>query len=132
MAETARRFQRAVVTGGAGFLGSHPCERLLAEGTEMASPTDYLKYPIDTLRVGSLGTLHALGLAAEKGAWFILASTSEVYGDPLRHPQAEDYWGNVNPVGPRGVHDEAKRFSETLTMAYRRSRELERVTAAAA
>lgn len=174
MADAPRHFRTAVVTGGAGFLGSHLCDRLLAEGTRVvcldnlltgqsdniahlisdrrfqmvpcdvsglidvpgdvdlvlhfaspASPTDYLKYPIDTLRVGSLGTFQALGLAAEKGARFILASTSEVYGDPLRHPQSEDYWGNVNPVGPRGVYDEAKRFAEALTMAYRHSRGLD-------
>jgi dTDP-glucose 4,6-dehydratase len=86
-----------------------------------ASPLDYLKMPIETLKVGSLGTLHTLGLAKEKGARYLLASTSEVYGDPLQHPQREDYWGNVNPVGPRGVYDEAKRFSEALTTAYRTS-----------
>jgi dTDP-glucose 4,6-dehydratase len=86
-----------------------------------ASPMDYLRLPIETLKVGSIGTLHALGLAREKGARFVLASTSEVYGDPLEHPQREDYWGNVNPVGPRGVYDEAKRFAEALTMAYRSS-----------
>jgi dTDP-glucose 4,6-dehydratase len=84
-----------------------------------ASPVDYLELPIETLKVGSIGTIHALGLAREKGARFLLASTSEVYGDPLVHPQGEDYWGNVNPVGPRGVYDEAKRFSEALTVAYR-------------
>jgi dTDP-glucose 4,6-dehydratase len=159
----------AVVTGGAGFLGSHLCERLLAEGhrvtaidnlitgdvkniahlvgngnfrfvkhdvTEFividgpvdyilhfaspASPIDYLKLPIQTLKVGSLGTHKALGLAKAKGARFLLASTSEVYGDPLLHPQPESYWGNVNPVGLRGVYDEAKRFAEAMTMAYRR------------
>ncbi|HSA52861.1 MAG TPA: UDP-glucuronic acid decarboxylase family protein [Yinghuangia sp.] len=170
----ARRFRRAVVTGGAGFLGSHLCERLLDDGTEVvcldnfltgtpanvahllprpdfhlvrcdlsefvhvpgdvdlvlhfaspASPRDYLEYPIHTLKVGSLGTLHALGLAAEKNARFVLASTSEVYGDPLLHPQPETYWGNVNPIGPRGVYDEAKRFSEALVTAYRHARGLD-------
>jgi len=159
----------AVVTGGAGFLGSHVCERLLAEGwqvrcldtlltgreenlagctsdpgfsferadiTELirvdgevdavvhlaspASPRDYLVHPIHTLKVGALGTLHALGLARERNARFLLASTSEAYGDPLVNPQPETYWGNVNPVGPRGVYDEAKRFAEAMTMAYHR------------
>jgi dTDP-glucose 4,6-dehydratase len=154
--------------GGAGFLGSHLCERLLDDDFEVmcldnfltgtpvnvehlmeregfrlmrvdvteyvhvvgpvdavlhfaspASPIDYLKLPIHTLKVGSIGTLHALGLAKEKGARFIIASTSEVYGDPEVHPQPENYWGNVNPVGPRGVYDEAKRFAEALTVAYR-------------
>jgi dTDP-glucose 4,6-dehydratase len=161
--------QRALVTGGAGFLGSHLCGRLLDEGVDVvcmdnlitgsvanieeyfgrdgfvfvkhdvtdyihvpgrldfilhfaspASPIDYLKLPIQTLKVGSLGTHKALGLAKEVGARFLLASTSEVYGDPLVHPQSEEYWGNVNPVGPRGVYDEAKRFAEAITMAYRR------------
>jgi dTDP-glucose 4,6-dehydratase len=160
---------RAVVTGGAGFLGSHLCDRLLAEGMDVvcidnlltgslsnvehlfgvdgfafekydvtnhihvpgrvdfvlhfaspASPIDYLDLPIQTLKVGSLGTHKALGLAKAKEARFLLASTSEVYGDPLTHPQPEGYWGNVNPVGPRGVYDEAKRFSEAMTMAYHR------------
>jgi dTDP-glucose 4,6-dehydratase len=160
---------RAVVTGGAGFLGSHLCDRLLAEGMDVvcidnlltgsvanvehlfgvegftfekydvtnyihvpgrvdfvmhfaspASPIDYLELPIQTLKVGSLGTHKALGLAKAKGARFLLASTSETYGDPLVHPQPECYWGNVNPVGPRGVYDEAKRFSEAMTMAYQR------------
>ena len=166
-----RRVRRAVVTGGAGFLGSHLCEALLAREIDVvcldnfltgmpenvahlvenprfrlvrcdvsefvhvpgpvdlvlhfaspASPADYLQWPVETLKVGSLGTLHTLGLAREKGARYVLASTSEVYGDPLEHPQAESYWGNVNPVGPRGVYDEAKRFSEALTTAYRLSR----------
>jgi len=169
-----RDVRRAVVTGGAGFLGSHLCDRLLAEGVEVvcldnlltgnpanvghlqgqprfrlvrcdvsdfvhvpgpvdlvlhfaspASPVDYLRLPIQTLKVGSLGSLHSLGLAQDKGARFVLASTSEVYGDPQVHPQPEDYWGHVNPVGPRGVYDEAKRFSEALTTAYRTSRDLD-------
>jgi dTDP-glucose 4,6-dehydratase len=159
----------AVVTGGAGFLGSHLCDKLLSEKFRVicvdnlstgstdnishlagnpsfkfiqhdvtnyifipgrvdyilhfaspASPIDYLKLPIQTLKVGSLGTHKALGLAKEKKATFLLASTSEVYGDPTVHPQSEDYWGNVNPIGPRGVYDEAKRFAEALTMAYNR------------
>ena len=166
--------RRAVVTGGAGFLGSHLCERLLGEGVEVvclddfstgtpanvehllpdprfhllrcdvtefvhvpgpvdlvlhfaspASPVDYLRLPLETLKVGSTGTLHALGLAREKGARFLLASTSETYGDPQVHPQPETYWGHVNPVGPRGVYDEAKRYAEALTMAYRRSRDVD-------
>ncbi len=160
---------RAVITGGAGFLGSHLCERALAEGHKVvcfdnlvtgrvenikhllgrnefeylehdvskhfeidgpvdfvlhfaspASPIDYLELPIQTLKVGSLGTHNSLGLAKAKGARFFLASTSEVYGDPKEHPQKETYWGNVNPVGPRGVYDEAKRFAEAMTMAYHR------------
>lgn len=159
----------AVVTGGAGFIGSWLCDRLIADGMKVicidnlitgninnighlfgkpdflfvnhdvtnfihvpgevdyilhfaspASPLDYLQFPIQTLKVGSLGTHKALGLAKEKNAVFLLASTSEVYGDPLIHPQTEDYWGNVNAVGPRGVYDEAKRFAESLTMAYNR------------
>lgn len=159
----------SVVTGGAGFLGSHLCDTLLAEGHRVvcldnlitgnidniehvsgnesftfikhdvteyiyirgdvdfvfhfaspASPIDYLELPIQTLKVGALGTHKALGLAHAKKAKFLLASTSEVYGDPLVHPQPESYWGNVNPVGPRGVYDEAKRFAEAMTMAYRR------------
>ncbi|WP_435011295.1 UDP-glucuronic acid decarboxylase family protein [Tundrisphaera lichenicola] len=158
---------RTVITGGAGFVGSHLCERFLAEGHEVvcvdnlltghmrniahldgekrfsfikhdvsepitidgavdnilhfaspASPADYLAHPIPTLKVGALGTHNALGLAKAKDARFLLASTSEVYGDPDVHPQREDYWGNVNPIGPRGCYDEAKRFAEAITMAY--------------
>ena len=160
---------RILITGGAGFIGSHLCERFLDEGYEVicmdnlltgsldnisqlftnsrflfieqdvtnyiyvggeldailhfaspASPIDYMEHPIQTLKVGSLGTHKVLGLAKEKRARFLLASTSEVYGDPQVHPQKEDYWGNVNPIGPRGVYDEAKRFAEALTMAYHR------------
>jgi len=159
---------RSLVTGGAGFIGSHLCDFLLAKGHEVicidnlltgttdniahinnerftflkynvtnylfvsgqldyvfhlaspASPVDYLELPIQTMKVGALGTLNALGLAKAKNATFTLASTSEVYGDPEHHPQKEDYWGNVNPIGPRGVYDEAKRFGEALTMAYHR------------
>jgi dTDP-glucose 4,6-dehydratase len=159
--------KRILITGGAGFLGSHLCDRFMAEGFQViamdnlltgsmdniehlipqarfefyhhdvtkfvhvpheldyilhfaspASPIDYLNMPIQTLKVGALGTHNLLGLAKAKGARILVASTSEVYGDPLIHPQAEDYWGNVNPVGPRGVYDEAKRFMEAITMAY--------------
>jgi dTDP-glucose 4,6-dehydratase len=164
----------SVVTGGAGFLGSHLCERLLSEGHAVicmdnlitgsldniehlfrqknfsfiqydvtnfihvpgdvhyvfhfaspASPIDYLKLPIQTLKVGSLGTHKALGFAKAKMARFLIASTSEVYGDPEIHPQVEEYWGNVNPIGPRGVYDEAKRFAEAMTMAYHRYHKVE-------
>jgi dTDP-glucose 4,6-dehydratase len=160
---------RVLITGAAGFLGSHLCDRFLADDhyvvgldnfltgspdnlahltgharfefishnisthtyvagdldgvlhfASPASPVDYLEHPIPTLKVGALGTHNALGLAKAKNARFLLASTSEVYGDPLEHPQKEDYWGNVNPIGPRGVYDEAKRFAEALTMAYHR------------
>lgn len=164
----------AVVTGGAGFIGSHLCERLISEGYKVfcidnlitgclenienlfreenfifikqdvtnyihipeevglvfhfaspASPEDYLKYPIQTLKVGALGTHKTLGLALAKKALYVLASTSEVYGDPLVNPQPEEYWGNVNPIGPRGVYDEAKRFAEAMTMAYHRYHNLD-------
>jgi dTDP-glucose 4,6-dehydratase len=164
-----RMTQKVLITGGAGFIGSHLCEHFLQQGCEVvcvdnlltgsldniahlmpndrflfikldvtnfihvpgridailhfaspASPLDYLDLPIQTLKVGSLGTHKALGLAREKKARFLLASTSEVYGDPLIHPQQESYWGNVNPIGPRGVYDEAKRFAEAITMAYHR------------
>jgi dTDP-glucose 4,6-dehydratase len=168
------RIVRTLITGGAGFVGSHLCERFLAEGHDVvcvdnfitgtlgnvehlranphfqfirldvshhidisgaidnvlhfaspASPVDYLQYPIPTLKVGSLGTHNALGLAKAKGAKFMLASTSEVYGDPEVHPQREDYWGNVNPVGLRGCYDEAKRFAEAMVMAYHRYHNLD-------
>ncbi|MDP9343280.1 MAG: SDR family oxidoreductase [Actinomycetota bacterium] len=170
----APAFRRVVITGGAGFIGSHLCDRFLAEGADVvcvdnlitgrqdnvahlrgepgfqfvhadvskgiqvqgpvdavlhfaspASPIDYLKLPIQTLKVGALGTHNALGLAKAKRSRFLLASTSEVYGDPLVHPQPEDYWGNVNPIGPRGVYDEAKRFAEAMTMAYHRTHGIE-------
>jgi dTDP-glucose 4,6-dehydratase len=166
--------RRVVVTGGAGFVGSWTCERLLDAGAEVvcvdnfltgtednleairtreaftlsvqdvseglhvagdvdwvlhlacpASPVHYLTWPIETLRAGSLGTMHALDLAEQKGARFLLASTSEVYGDPAVHPQPETYWGNVNPIGPRSVYDESKRFAEALTAAYRRDRDVD-------
>jgi len=165
---------RVLITGGAGFIGSHLCDRLLADGHEviamdnlstgnmdnvahlfghdrfsfikhdvtnyvyiagpldavlhlasLPSPVDYLEKPIQTLKVGALGTHKTLGLAKAKGARFLLASTSEVYGDPLEHPQREEYWGNVNPVGPRGVYDESKRFAEALTMAYHRTHDVD-------
>ncbi len=164
----------ALITGGAGFIGSHLCDLFLEKGNKVicldnlitglkeniehlldnknftfinhnitmpiklkddidmvlhfaspASPVDYLNFPIQTLKVGSLGTHNCLGLAKAKAAKFLLASTSEVYGDPLVHPQTEDYWGNVNPVGPRGVYDEAKRFAEAITMAYHRAHHLD-------
>ncbi|PIQ85364.1 MAG: NAD-dependent dehydratase [Candidatus Omnitrophica bacterium CG11_big_fil_rev_8_21_14_0_20_45_26] len=166
--------EKVVITGGAGFIGSHLTEHFLSEGHQVvcvdnlltgdtrnienfkshpqfefvqhnvcdhidipgsvdsvlhfaspASPVDYLKFPIQTLKVGALGTHNALGFAKAKKATFLLASTSEVYGDPLIHPQKEDYWGNVNPIGPRGVYDEAKRFAEAITLAYQRTHKMD-------
>ena len=171
---TQTRAMRTLITGGAGFLGSHLCDRMIAEGHDVvcfdnlltgspdniahligsprfrlvehdvtdyvyvdgpvdyvlhfaspASPIDYLRYPIQTLKVGAMGTHKALGLAKAKGARFLLASTSETYGDPLVHPQPETYWGHVNPVGSRGVYDEAKRYAEAMTMAYHRYHQVE-------
>jgi dTDP-glucose 4,6-dehydratase len=174
MSRRQSQHRRAVVMGGAGFLGSHVCESLLQRGYEVvcldnqctgsdtnvahlvgqdgfayqqcdvtedvdvsgpvdlvlqlaspASPVDYLAMPLETMKVGSVGTMHGLELAARRGARFLLASTSEVYGDPLEHPQRESYWGNVNPVGPRAVYDESKRFGEALTTAYRTSQDVD-------
>ena len=111
---------RIVISGAAGFIASHMCDRLLAEGHTVMG-LDYLEHPIETLDVGSLGTRRMLDLALEKGARYLLTSTSECYGDPMVHPQVETYWGNVNPVGPRSCYDESKRFAEALTMAYHRA-----------